>query len=345
MDYATEAEGGEEAAELPTMDYATEPVGEEEAAELPTMDYATEPVGEEEPAELPTMDYATEPVEAPEAEAEAEPVLDAAAFGEADYGDRGAQEYVSGTEEMAEVEVGLSDIGGEADEAREEVIVEAVAEADEAREEAIEEAAAEADEAREEAIEEAAAEAAAAAPVAEGTASEDYVDLGAMIFGEEPEKSTRFVVDYQEPTGDEDADFARMLAQFKEKVSENLDADDLKAHHDLGTAYKEMGLLDEAVGEFQAALRASEDHLPTYELLGQTFMEMGQADAAARSLERAIAVPHEIEDELVGIYYYFARALEELGDKDRAVEYYDRVFALDINFADVTERLRTLRPS
>jgi pilus assembly protein FimV len=151
------------------------------------------------------------------------------------------------------------------------------------------------------------------------------------------------VVAYEEPSGDEQADFAKMLTQFKEKVSQNLDADDVKAHHDLGTAYKEMGLLDEAVSEFQQALRASADHLPTYELLGQTFMEMGNNEAAVRALERALEVPFDIEDELVGIYYYLARAYEVAGNKESALEFYDRVFSLDINFADVTERLRALR--
>ena len=45
----------------------------------------------------------------------------------------------------------------------------------------------------------------------------------------------------------------------------------------------------------------------------------------------------------MGIYYYIGLAHETIGNKDTAVEYYDRVFALDINFADVTERLRALR--
>ena len=86
-------------------------------------------------------------------------------------------------------------------------------------------------------------------PVKEVAAQEDYVDLGALILGDDEEKTTRFTVAYQEPSGDEDADFAKMLSQFKEKVSESLDADDVRAHHDLGTAYKEMGLLDEAISE------------------------------------------------------------------------------------------------
>jgi tetratricopeptide (TPR) repeat protein len=172
---------------------------------------------------------------------------------------------------------------------------------------------------------------------------EGFIDLGAMILGTGGEKSTRFTVAYEEPSGDEEADFAKMLSQFKDKVSENLDSSDVRAHYDLGTAYKEMGLLDEAIGSFQAALRASADHLPTYEVMGQTFIEMGQPEAAVKSLERALETPSTIEDELVGIYYYLGRAYEQLQNRDSAVEFYDRVFSLDINFADVTERLRELR--
>jgi tetratricopeptide (TPR) repeat protein len=134
-----------------------------------------------------------------------------------------------------------------------------------------------------------------------------------------------------------------MLSQFKEKISENLDSSDVRAHYDLGTAYKEMGLLDEAISSFQAALRASADHLPTYELMGQTFIEMGKPEAAVKSLRRALQSNSGVEDDLVGIYYYLARAYEALDDKPSAVEFYDRVFSLDINFADVTERLRELR--
>ena len=62
-----------------------------------------------------------------------------------------------------------------------------------------------------------------------------------------------------------------------------------------------------------------------------------------RSLTRALEVPDVIDDDLLGIYYHLGRAHETLGNSEKAVEFYDKVFALDINFADVTERLRALR--
>jgi tetratricopeptide (TPR) repeat protein len=173
--------------------------------------------------------------------------------------------------------------------------------------------------------------------------SEEYVDLGSMILGEGTEKTTRWQVAADTPSGDDQADFAKMLSQFKEKVSENVDADDVSAHHDLGTAYLEMGLLDEAIGEFQMALRSSPDHLPTHEVMGRCWMEKGQPEMAVRALNRALNANFEVEDELIGIYYIMGRAKEELGNTEDAVEFYEKVFSLDINFEDVTERLRSLR--
>jgi len=182
-----------------------------------------------------------------------------------------------------------------------------------------------------------------AGPPAQVASSEEYVDLGSLILGEEAETTTRWRVAADTPSGDDQADFAKMLSQFKEKVSEHVDADDVSAHHDLGTAYMEMGLLDEAISEFQMALRASPGHLPTHEVLGRCWLEGGKPDMAVRALNRALEADFEVEDELIGIYYFMGRAKEELGNPAEATEFYEKVFSLDINFEDVTERLRALR--
>ncbi len=181
------------------------------------------------------------------------------------------------------------------------------------------------------------------APRAQVASSQDYVDLGSMVLEAEDRRSTRWTVPTEAPSGDEAADFARMLEQFKEKVSEHLAADDVGAHHDLGTAYMEMGLLDEAIAEFQMALRAAPGHLPTHEVMGRCWMEMDKPDMAIRGLSRALSVEYEIEDELIGIYYLMGRAQEAEGNISEALEFYEKVFSLDINFEDVTERLRALR--
>src|SRR5258708_8893785 len=103
------------------------------------------------------------------------------------------------------------------------------------------------------------------------------------------------VVDEQEPTGDEDADFADMLKKFKQGVAENVDAEDYQSHYDLAIAFKEMGLLDEAIAGFQRALGSKSNRLPTYEALGECFMEKGQPKMAPAILQPEPRDPNPTE--------------------------------------------------
>jgi tetratricopeptide (TPR) repeat protein len=168
--------------------------------------------------------------------------------------------------------------------------------------------------------------------------SRDFVNLGDWLRDDEAPRDTRMVVAEQEPTGDEQADFADMLRKFKQGVAENVDPEDYQSHYDLAIAYKEMGLLDEAIAEFQKALGSPTNRLPTFEALGQCFMEQGQFKLASSVLGRALN-EKATEDQLVGVLYLLGRAAEAQGRADEALGYYQRVFVLDIQFRDITERM------
>jgi hypothetical protein len=182
---------------------------------------------------------------------------------------------------------------------------------------------------------------AAGAPEPATDADSGYVDLGSLLNDGEAE-GTRFTVQESAPTGDEDRDFAELLSQFKAKVSEHLPAEDAAAHYDLGLAFKEMGLIDEAIAEFQIALRASELRLKVYEELGDCFLRKDQYNIAEKVLRRALDIRYNDELELLGVYYHLGRAYEGMGKRDQARDAYERVLGMDINFGDVTERLARL---
>ena len=165
-----------------------------------------------------------------------------------------------------------------------------------------------------------------------------FVDLGEWLRETEAPRDTRMVVPEQEPTGDEEADFADMLRKFKQGIAENVAAEDYQSHYDLAIAYKEMGLTDEAIAEFQKALGSPTNRLPTYEALGQCFLEKNQFKLASSILSRAL---HEnaSEDQLVGILYWLGRAAELQNNPAEALGYYQRVFVLDIQFRDIADRM------
>jgi tetratricopeptide (TPR) repeat protein len=100
-----------------------------------------------------------------------------------------------------------------------------------------------------------------------------------------------------------------------------------------------MGLLDEAIGEFQIAFRAERMRLKICEELGDCFLQKGQYSIAEKVLLRALQLKRGDDLELLGIYYHLGRTYEELGRFDEARDAFERVLALDINFQDVPQRL------
>jgi len=174
------------------------------------------------------------------------------------------------------------------------------------------------------------------------TSDDAFVNLGDWLREDDGPKDTRMVVAEEEPTGNEEADFADMLKKFKQGVAENVEAEDYQSHYDLGVAYKEMGLVDEAIAEFQKALRGPDNHVKIYEAIGHCFIEKGQHQMAATILGRALGEKGHGDDELVGVLYLIGRAHEALGRFDDAMTFYQRVFVVDIQFADVADRLNAL---
>ena len=185
-----------------------------------------------------------------------------------------------------------------------------------------------------------------AAPAQPQVPAGDYVDLGALIMDDERgegEPSTRFVVEEKEPSGDEDKDFAEMLTHFRQKVAENIDVEDSASHYDLGVAFMEMGLVDEAIAEFQVALRGGANPLATLELLGQCFVDKGQYAVAARVLDRALKLPGIADGDVIGVLYLLGRVEEGTDRPESALELYERVVSVDIRFRDTAQRIERLR--
>jgi tetratricopeptide (TPR) repeat protein len=176
---------------------------------------------------------------------------------------------------------------------------------------------------------------AASAETAEG-----FIDLGAMLIDDGP-RTTRMRTETTAISEDEDETFREALAEFKRALDQNLPVEDHQTHYDLGVAFKEMGLLDEAIGEFQKALRSSEGRLRTSEALGQAFYEQGRP-AVAEAVLRAVEKGEEGDAEKIGVLYWLGRAQEAQGKTRNALQCYERVLAVDVSFEDASERVTRL---
>ena len=182
------------------------------------------------------------------------------------------------------------------------------------------------------------------APLRPRRPTPSYVNLADILRDDEP-ASARMTISEPKQTGDQDADFQHILSEFRDGIEKTIPVDDAESHFDLGIAFREMGLLDDAIAEFQIAARSRRKRLESIEALGGCFLDKGEPAVAVNILTRALHEPAATQDDdlLCGVLYLLGRASEAIGARDDGLRYYHRVYAVDIRFRDVAVRIQTLQ--
>jgi len=147
-------------------------------------------------------------------------------------------------------------------------------------------------------------------------------------------------------------DLADMFGELKQELEgEVASADeDPETHYNLGVAFREMGLLDEAIGEFQKVCQAAENGrafpqiMQTYTWLAQCFLDKGVPQAAIRWYEKALTLPSLDRETCTALHYELASSFESAGNKAAALSNFLEVYGNNIDYRDVAERIKALRP-
>lgn len=141
-----------------------------------------------------------------------------------------------------------------------------------------------------------------------------------------------------------------MFAEFKDDVEETAgQAEDPDTHYNLGIAFKEMGLLDEAIGELQKVCHAIEKGHPftqpvqAYTWLAQCLVEKDVPQAAVRWYEKALKLPLE-EDSRLAVHYDLGNAQELAGNTKAAYIAFMECYSSNIDYRDVADRVKALKP-
>lgn len=170
----------------------------------------------------------------------------------------------------------------------------------------------------------------------------DFVDLGAELSRTLSEETTR------EPAISETLDgqahsFDDIFAAFKKGVEQQVESDDFETHYNLGIAYKEMGLVDEAIGELQFAARDPSRTLECCGILGLCFRDKGMPDLALKWYKRGLDMPGLDEGHSLGLRYDMGEVYREKGEYDEALKAYTEVYGVDSTYRDVSARIKEIQ--
>ncbi len=185
---------------------------------------------------------------------------------------------------------------------------------------------------KEETLEDLLADAEAAVAAVEPEPEDDF-DLAAELEDEEIGLATA------ERSG---AAFDKVFAAFKKGIQDQVGEEESETHYDLAIAYKEMGLLEDAVRELETVQRAGARPAETLSLMAACKLELGEAAVAAMHLSDALAIVGEGSSSAVSLRYDLGEALLAAGDRAGALDAFKKVAARGPQFRDVADRLRGL---
>src|SRR3569833_511492 len=132
--------------------------------------------------------------------------------------------------------------------------------------------------------------------------------------------------------------FDELKSELEEDQGTASSEEDPETHYNLGVAFREMGLLDEAIGELQKVCQLVEHGhafpqlMQTYTWLAQCFLDKSVPQAAIRWYEQALKIPGINGDTRIALHYELASAYEGAQNRPAALNHFMEVYGTNIDY-------------
>ena len=137
-------------------------------------------------------------------------------------------------------------------------------------------------------------------------------------------------------------DVEEVFAKFKEGVAAQISIEDSESHENLGIAYKEMGLTDDAIREFEIAARDPKRECVCQFNVGMVEMERGRIAEAIDAFLRGLNATEKEPQQETMLCYEIGAAYEAMKMNREALTYFQKTMRRDPAYRDVQERVRRL---
>ncbi|MEM6457047.1 MAG: tetratricopeptide repeat protein, partial [Acidobacteriota bacterium] len=171
---------------------------------------------------------------------------------------------------------------------------------------------------------------------------DDFFNLAAEL--EDELSDDELLRDTSEVEQPQEQSLEEIVEGFRRGVAENLSTEDYGTHFNLGIAYREMGLLDEAIGAFQLAAKDDRYRVESSSMLGMCFLDKGLPELAVKWYRKGLEAPTIQEEETLGLLYDMGAAFEQIGDVASARKTFVEIYGINSNYRDIATRLETLAP-
>lgn len=170
--------------------------------------------------------------------------------------------------------------------------------------------------------------------------SDRLLDIGTSLDGLESLENLQAAEGH---AGDGDqVDVEEVFAKFKEGVAKQISVEDSDSHYNLGIAYKEMLLLDDAIREFDLAALDPKRECVCRSMIGMIQLERGNINEAIEAFLLGLNAPIKDPSQETVLCFEIGAAYEAKKMNKDALSYYQKAMRRDPNYRDVQERVRRL---
>ena len=184
-------------------------------------------------------------------------------------------------------------------------------------------------------------------PQPRATSTEDELDITSQLAAELAAELDGLDLQLQEadiPAEGSEYSVEDVFDEFKRGVGDQVSEEDSETHYDLGLAYREMGLVEDAITEFQIAMKSPEREVLCHMMIGLCYADQQRYSDAIAQFKSGLYVEGIEERQSTALYFELGHAYEQLSDPQEALFYYEKVSRRDPGFRDVAERIARLKP-
>jgi tetratricopeptide (TPR) repeat protein len=143
--------------------------------------------------------------------------------------------------------------------------------------------------------------------------------------------------------------FADLVDEVNSLTDQEIAREEFETHFSLGVAYREMTLIDEAIREFQEAMkvltpsRSPKEVIQCCGMLSTCFLIKEMPRSAIRWCETGLAIPEISPHESMALRYDMGIALVSVGEPEKALDFFTAIHEIDPNYRDVIHKIEELR--
>jgi tetratricopeptide (TPR) repeat protein len=169
---------------------------------------------------------------------------------------------------------------------------------------------------------------------------EEFFDLASELEKELEEEGG--LLEEELVAAPEEQSLEEIVEGFKQGMAETLSSEDYDTHYNLGIAYREMDLIDEAISEFQLAAKDHRYLVDCCSLLAACFIEKGFPELAIKWYNEGLSSPIITEEETLGLVYELGDLYLAIGEQEEARLRFVEIYGVNSDYRDVGTKLAEL---